>query len=276
MNTSGTMWYKLSIPLTASDFIEKAALVQTKEASPSQVLSIPLYIQIAERLISQIESGVLSPGTQLPPERELSTELDVNRMTLRRALQVLDSQGLLIRRHGIGNFISQSKIERQVKSIFRFNSGMARRGYTPGTKLISVELSRSDRKLAREFGMQSPMMVYNILRVRSINQEPVMLESYKIPVKRFPGLAEFDLEARSIYEIFEEEYGVKIIRNRQVLEPITATSFEAELLHIDLGDPLMLEKRLSYDAQDIPIEYGLDRYRGDRFRFIAETSPVNI
>jgi GntR family transcriptional regulator len=251
-------------------------LIQSRQANSSEDFTIPLYIQIAERLISQIESGDLSPGTQLAPERELSLELGVNRMTLRRALQVLDSQGLLERKHGIGNFIAHSKIDRQMESIFRFSSGMAKRGFTPGTKLISVALINSDKKLANDFGVQDSSMVYEILRLRSINQEPVMLESYKIPAQRFPGLQDFDLENRSIYEIFETEYRVKIARNRQILEPISANTFEAELLQIAPGYPLMLEKRLSYDTDDQPVEYGKDRYRGDRFRFITETSPINI
>ena len=251
-------------------------MIQSRESNSSSRFTIPLYIQIADRLISRIESGELSPGTQLAPERELSLELDVNRMTLRRALQVLDSQGLLERKHGIGNFIAHSKIDRRMESIFRFSSGMVRRGFTPGTKLISVAVINSDNKLAKDLGLQDSSLVYDILRLRSINKEPVMLESYKIPVQRFPGLQKFDLENRSIYEIFESEYRVNIARNRQILEPISANTFEAELLQIAHGNPLMLEKRLSYDSDDQPVEYGKDRYRGDRFRFITEASPVNI
>lgn len=249
---------------------------QTREVSASTSFTVPLYIQIAERLISQIESGDLSPGTQLAPERELSLDLNVNRMTLRRALQVLESQGLLDRRHGIGNFVANSKIDRQMESVFRFSSGMAKRGFTPGTKLISVEVIDAEQKLADDLNIPGYPQIYDILRLRSINQEPVMLESYKVPLNRFPGLQEFDLENRSIYEIFETEYAVKITRTRQSLEPIIATSFEAEILRIARGDPLMLEKRLSYDAENLPVEFGKDRFRGDRFRFITETSPVSF
>lgn len=238
--------------------------------------TIPLYIQIADRFISQIESGDLPPGTQLAPERVLSSELNVNRMTLRRALQVLESQGLLERKHGIGNFISYAKIDRHMETIFRFSSGMARRGFSPGTKLISVKIIKSDFKLAKDFGAEKSVKVYDIIRVRSINQEPVMIEHYNIPVFRFPKLLTYDLENRSIYEIFETEFEVKITNTRQSLEPIIANTLEAELLNIFRGDPLMLEKRLSYDCEHQPIEYGMDRYRGDRFRFITETSQISI
>ena len=251
-------------------------MIQNQEFSGSKTFSVPLYIQIAEKLISQIESGDLPAGTRLPPERELSLQLEVNRMTLRRALQVLESQGLLDRKHGIGNFIAHSKFDRHMETIFRFSTGMAERGFIPGTKLISVEIIEAGEKLAKDFGLPGSTRFYDILRLRSINQEPVMLESYKIPLDRFPGLHELDIENRSIYEIFETEFEVKIARNRQSLEPIIANRFEADLLQITPGDPLMLEKRFSYDAEDQPIEFGKDRYRGDRFRFITQTTPGNI
>ena len=78
--------------------------------------AVPLYIQIAEGLIAQIEQGDLTPGDRLPPERELSETLGVNRMTLRQALRVLDAQGLLIRQRGSGTYIAEPKIEREAGS----------------------------------------------------------------------------------------------------------------------------------------------------------------
>ena len=250
-------------------------MINQKKFTRLSDINVPRYLCIAERLISQIESGDLPAGTRLPPERELSRDLDVNRMTLRRALRVLESQGFLVRKHGIGNFIAHSKIDREIETVFRFTSGMAKRGFTPGTKLISIAVITAEPRIARDLGLPQPARVYDILRVRSINQEPVMLESYKIPIERFPKLEEFNLEDRSIYEVFESEYGVQIFRNRQSLEPVIANKFEARLLQIDPGDPLMLERRISYDDSNQPIEYGNDRYRGDRFRFVAETSPIS-
>jgi len=269
------MWYKIYIPLDNGFFTPSRGFVLILTRDPSETISftVPLYIQIAEGLISQIESGELMPGAQLAPERELSLELNVTRMTLRRALHVLESQGLIVRKHGVGNFIAEAKIDRQMETIYRFNLGMQNRGFTPGSKLILIKIIQAEHKLAKDLGLPPSSKVYDILRLRSVNQEPVMLESYKIPIHRFPGLDQFDLENRSIYEIIEIEYGVKIARNRQSLEPIIATEFEAELLNINPGEALMLEKRISYDAEDQPIEFGKDRYRGDRFRFITDSSP---
>jgi GntR family transcriptional regulator len=244
--------------------------------SSSYAYSIPLYIQLAEGLIAKIESGELSPGEQLPPERELSASLGVNRMTLRRALHVLESQGLILRKHGIWTFIAEPKIDRSMAVVFRFTRGMLNQGFTPGAKMISFEEITAENVLAKDLAIPVSSRVYSLLRLRSINQEPVMLESYKIPVQRFPGLESYDLESRSLYEILECEYGVPINRARQSFEPITATYFEAELLNIKYGEALMLERRLSYDGLNQPVEYGKDRYRGDRFRFVTEAQPFPL
>jgi GntR family transcriptional regulator len=160
--------------------------------------------------------------------------------------------------------------------VFRFTTGMQQRGLTPGAKIISIEHSMLDASLARELALPVSAPAYHILRLRSINQEPVLLERYTLPAQRFPGLQQYDLEQRSIYEILEQEYDVTIARARQSFEPVLASPFEAELLQIAVGAPLMLEKRVSYDQHDIPVEIGKDRYRGDRFRFITEAVPFGI
>ncbi len=232
--------------------------------------SIPLYIQIAEGLIGQIESGELAPGDRLPAERELSEKLGVNRMTLRRALGVLEAQGLIERKHGVGTYVAEPKIDRRMDTLFRFTTRMQIRGYTPGARLISLEHTLLDAALAQVLAVPVSSPAYRILRLRSVNQEPVLLENYIVPTGRFPGLERFDLEKRSVYEVMENEYGVIIVRARQSFEPVLATEFEAELLGVKTGSPLMLEKRISFDKNHHPVEYGRDRYRGDRFRFVTE------
>jgi GntR family transcriptional regulator len=238
--------------------------------------SIPLYIQIAEGLVGQVESGELAPGDRLPSERELSEKLGVNRMTLRRSLRVLEAQGLVVRKHGVGTYIAEPKIDRRMDTVFRFTRGMQSRGYTPGTRLISLEHIFLDAATARELGLPISAPAFHIRRLRTVNQEPVLLESYTIPSIRFPGLDRHELEKRSIYEVMETEYGVTIARARQSFEPVVASAFEADLLGVRLGAPLMLEKRISFDPQGQPVEYGKDRYRGDRFRFVTEAAPMDI
>lgn len=238
--------------------------------------SIPLYVQIAESLLDRIETGELRPGDRLPPERDLSDMLEVNRLTVRRALKVLESQGLLLRQQGAGTFVAEPKIERQAAKLVPFTKVMQRRGYMPGAKVITFERRVVETSVASELRLPVSAPVYHIHRLRLINQEPVLLERFTVPVQRFPEFENHDLSTRSLYEIMETEYGVSVVRARQSLEPVIATKYEADLLGVMPGDPLMLEQRLAFDQNGRPVEHGRDLYRGDRFRFVTEIAPLEI
>jgi GntR family transcriptional regulator len=97
-----------------------------------------------------------------------------------------------------------------------------------------------------------------------------------MPIYQFPSLEEHDLEKRSIYEILETEYDIAPHHSEQSLEAVSAIDFEAELLEIESGTPLILERRLAFDKDNFPIEYGHDLYRGDRFRFVTEIAPLDL
>ena len=236
----------------------------------------PIYLQIVENLLDQIESGKLSPGDRLPPERELSEKFGVNRLTLRRALQKLELQGLLIRRQGAGTFVSEPKIEQQAEAIISFTKGMQRRGYIPGAKIVKFEKQSAVNSVADALGLTSSDQVYSIFRLRLINQAPVLLERLTIPAHRFPEFDRHDLSVRSLYMVMEKEYGISVLHARQSLEPVIAMENEAELLDVLPGAPLMLQRRLSFDQNEQPIEFGKDLYRGDRFRFVTEIAPLEI
>lgn len=236
--------------------------------------ALPLYIQIAEVLLDRIESGELAPGDRLPSERELSEQLGVNRMTLRRALRVLEGQGLLVRRQGDGTYAAQPKIERQAGQLVPFTRGMERRGYSPGARIITFEKRPAEAAVARELALPVSTLVFFVRRLRSLNRKPVMLERFTVPAHLFPGFDLYDLSNRSAYDVMEKEYGVAIVRAHQSLEPVVATEYEAELLEVEPGAPLMLERRLGLDENDRPVEYGKDLYRGDRFRFTTQLAPL--
>ena len=193
------------------------------------IAALPRYVQIAESLLEQIESGQLKPGDRLPAERALSEMLGVNRMTVRRALRVLESRGLVVRLQGDGTYVAEPKIERQAARLTSFTIGMQRRGLQPGARIVSLEQRPVEASVGTLLQLPISAPVYSLLRLRSINQEPVI-----------------------------------------------ATEFEAELLAIPSGSPLMLERRLSFDLEGRPVEHGTDLYRGDRFRFVTELAPLEM
>ncbi|MFQ5401206.1 MAG: GntR family transcriptional regulator [Anaerolineae bacterium] len=232
----------------------------------------PLYIQIAEGLLNRIESGKLAPGDRLPPERELSETLGVNRRTLREALRMLETQGLLVRQRGVGTYVAEPKIERDADQLVPFTKGMQRRGYLTGAKMVMLEQRACDVSVARKLQIPLSTLVYYGHRVRLLNNEPTMLEKFVLPTQYFPSLEAHNLEDRSVYEILETEYGVIIDQARQSIEAVSATEYEAELLGVEQGTPLLLEQRLGFDQDGRPVEYAKDLYRGDRFRFVTKVA----
>jgi GntR family transcriptional regulator len=237
---------------------------------------MPIYVQIAESLIDQITSGKLAPDARLPSERDMSQQLNVSRMTLRAALQELENKGLIVRRPGDGTYVARPKIERQASKLEPFTAGMRQRGYQADARVIVFERRLAEVSTAQQLHLPVSTPVYYFQRLRLINQEPVMLEKCTFPTHIFPGFEQFDLEKRSVYEIFSTEYGVQAHHAEQSLEAVIATEFEAELLQVATGAPMMLEHRLAFDLNGTPIEMGQDLYRGDRFRFVTETAPLSL
>ena len=239
-------------------------------------LPLPVYLQIADHLLDQIESGKLRPGDRLPTERELSKRLNVNRLTVRRAFQSLEGKGLIYRLQGSGTYVAEPRIERQASFLISFTRGMQRRGYVPGAKIIRFEQKPVENPIGKELKLADSAPVYHIHRLRLLNEEPVLLERLSIPVDRFPDLERYDLSKRSLYEVMEKEYSISVVQARQSLEPVIAFEYEAKLLEVGQGTPLMLEKRLAFEQNGQPVEYGRDLYRGDRFLFVTDIAPLEF
>ena len=231
--------------------------------------TVPLYIQIAEGLLDRIRSGRLVPGERLQPERELSEALGVNRRTVREALRMLEAEGLIERKQGIGTFVAQPKIEREAGHLFSFTKGMRGKGLQPGARLIMLEERIPEMTIAQTFQILPTEAVYYGIRLRLLNKEETMLEKFFLPTALFPKLANHNLNTRSLYEIFETEYGIIPTEAVQSIEAVKATEFEAELLGIPAGDPVILERRSTFDQHGRCIESAKDVYRGDRFKFTA-------
>lgn len=230
----------------------------------------PRYEQIAQTLRARMQSGELRTGDQLPPERELSQDFLVNRLTLRRALRQLQEQGLLARRRGAGTFVTQPKFEREVGQLVLVSSSQERRGYQPGTQVVLCEQRPANAFVAAQLALPEGAAIYFIQRVRLLNGEPVIVERLHTAAALCAGIEQHDLQHRSILEVLASEYGRQLDSTQQSLEPALATRADAALLGIRAGEPVMLERRRSLDRSGAPLEYGEDVYRGDRFRFVTE------
>ena len=231
---------------------------------------IPLYYQIKTRLLESIETGQLKPGDRVPSERELTTHFNVSRMTARQALTELENQGYLYRLQGKGTFVATPKLDQPLAGLTSFTEDMRRRGLEPGAQVLSAEEVPAGRKAARALGLSETALVFRLERLRLAGGDPMALEIAHVPAALVPGLAEEGALERSLYGLLRERYGIRLIRATQSLEAVAANEYEAQVLHVKEGTPLLLLERVSRDEQDRPVEFVRSLYRGDRYRFITE------
>ncbi|MEE9414206.1 MAG: GntR family transcriptional regulator [Acidimicrobiales bacterium] len=236
----------------------------------------PLYLTVAETLIDRIEAGSLAPGDRIASERALAREFGVNRQTVRQALDVLSSRGLVERVRGSGSYVKEPRLQRGAAEFFHFTERMTERNLAPTSKIMGIERLFPSTKIAGDLELAPRAEVFRIHRLRSIDGHPIVLETFSTPVELAPDLENLDLGNRSFYEILRTEYDIHVEYSRQSLEAVALSETEAHWLVTLAGAPAMLERRVSFDQRGQPVESGTDLYRGDRVRFNTEAATVSL
>ncbi len=236
---------------------------------------IPYYIQLIDILKEKVQLGIWVAGDQIPGEQDLCELYGVSRTVVRQALRELELDGVITRRKGKGTFISSPKIsEGLVQKLTGFYQDMVERGMKPTTKVLHRNVTPASEKVARFLDIEPGEKVIDLLRLRSVNDEPIQLVTSYIPLDICPALATVDLTNRSLYEFMENECGIFIAKGRRYLEAVLANETEAALLGIERGAPLLMLDSISYSETGKPIEYYHALHRGDRSRFEVELLRV--
>jgi GntR family transcriptional regulator len=233
----------------------------------------PAYAQIEDRVAEAVRVGDLKPGDRLPSERQLAERLQVSRMTLRQALDSLARRGLVTRAVGRrgGTFVAEPKIERDLSGVSGLTEELRRQGHRAGATVVSAETIRAGRTAAEALAVPMGARVYEVVRLRTSDGEPLALERSVFPAKRFPGLLDHPLEG-SLYEVLQSRFGERLTRAVERLEPVVADKHEASLLDVKPGAPLLVVERTAYGDDLTPVEWARDLFRGDRLRVVVETS----
>lgn len=232
---------------------------------------IPYYVQLKEALRGPIDGGLWKPGDQIPGEVELCRLFNVSRTVVLQALNELGYEGLITRVKGKGTFVSEPKIsESLVQKLTGFYQDMIDRGHNPVSKVLKQEVMPASTKVAGYLRLTPGTQVIDIERLRFIQDEPIVLVTTYLPYSLCPKLADADLSNQSLYAFLEEECGLVIARGRRMIEAVLANEYEARLLQVKKGAPLILLDSVSYLKDDTPIEYYHALHRGDRSRFEVE------
>lgn len=231
--------------------------------------SLPLYQQLERALREAIANRILGPDDALPAERDLAQELAVSRITVRKALDGLVNEGLLIRRRGAGSFVS-ARIEKNFAKLTSFSEDMRARGRAP----TSVSLKQSEGTVTPEEALTMRLSpgtpVFRFHRIRYADDAPMALEYCTIAASALRSLHTVD---SSLYEALEKT-GNRPVRALQRLRAVLLTAEQAELLKSRAGEAGLMVERIGFLSDGRVIEFSQSYYRGDTYDFIAELSPA--
>lgn len=220
--------------------------------------TIPLYLQVQEMLQEMIGGTEYAPGDKIPSERELSEQLGVSRMTVRRAVDNLVRMGLLERDSTSGTRVSLPRVGRSLdeKRSQGISQMLMAEGARPGNKLLHFEVIRAPQKIADRLQLKLGSQVVVIRRLRLVNDVPFCLETSYLPAERVRGLVAEDLLGnQSLYALLEERFGIQHRATEREISLSYATVHEAEALRLEPGDPVLLFRGLVYDQDHKPFEY---------------------
>lgn len=231
--------------------------------------AIPLYLQIAEDIKSKIKKEELKANSRIPTELELSDFYQVSRITIRKALELLVDEEILIRKQKIGTFVSNKKISRTVNSFMGFTKSCEVNGDKASSEFLSAELVKALPSDVKNLNLNEDDKIIRIRRVRFCNDVPVILEEAHYPRSYAYLLAE-DLRG-SLHEILTA-HGVVLHHGQKTIGVCYATQEEAKHLDVKENEAMILSKDITYDINGVPVYYSKEVINAERYEFKVMTS----
>lgn len=231
----------------------------------------PLYRQIKRLLIDALEAGEWRPGHLIPSEQELAGRFGVSQGTVRKAIDELAAENLLIRRQGKGTFVASHQDPR---ALFRFLRLLPLEGElaTPESVPLDCRHERAGAEAARMLGIAQGDPVIILCRVLRFEGNPVVIDEIYLPGTVFQGLTLALLQAwgSSLYSLFETRFGVRMIRARESIRAVAADRAAADMLQVEVGKPLLSVERTTYTYGDRPAEWRRGLYLTDAHFYMNE------
>ena len=245
---------------------DSGAAVSAPLPQPTPSFS-PLYQQIKQAILHSLEAGEWKPLEAIPSEMELAKRYNVSQGTVRKAIDELAAENLVVRRQGKGTFVA-SHNERHVE--YRFlrlhpDSGTVSTEGPAQRTILECKRARANAELARTLGLQSGDAVMQVRRLLTLGGTPTILEDIWLPAQLFKGLNADMLTTHQgpTYALFEKEFGVRTSRAEEQVRAVLPDAAQAELLEVTPHTPLLQVDRVSYTYNDAPVEVRKGLYRTD-------------
>lgn len=264
-----------ALPESPSDArpVDTAAAPASGEVAPA---FSPLYQQIKTLILRSLQAGEWKPGDTIPSEFDLAARFRVSQGTVRKAIDELATDNLLVRRQGKGTFVATHAEQR---TQYRFLRLLPDTGDLDGQgpaerRIIECRRLRANAEVARQLELRTGDPVLQVRRVLAFADTPAILEDLWLPGGAFKGLTLETLaeDKGPMYALFETQFGVRMVRAVEKLKAVSADTDMAALLGVEVGHPLLSVERLAYTYNDIPMELRRGLYRTESRHYRNELS----
>jgi GntR family transcriptional regulator len=246
------------------------------EALPATPAFSPLYQQIKSLILQSLETGEWKPGEAIPSEMDLAARFRVSQGTVRKAIDELAAENLVIRRQGKGTFVA-THAEQHVQYRFlklmpdsgdRDSEGPAQR------TVLECKRLRATADVARALALRSGDSVVQVRRILAFGGVPTILEDLWLPGSTFKGLSADQVAGYHgpTYAMFEVEFGVRMVRAEERIRAVAADAQQALLLKVEQGSPLLMVERVAFTYNDVPMELRRGFYRTDTHHYRNDLS----
>lgn len=237
--------------------------------------AIPLYAQLKEKIISDINNETLKYGDKIETEQEIMKKYNLSRITVRRAISELVAEGYLVKKQGKGTFVIKNKIERKIINtsdslkIMSFTKELKENNIKASSKIIELKIIPGIEEFNQKLGLNKNSKLIFMKRVRYANDSPMTIEENYFSYDKFKGLLEEKIEG-SLYELLEKKYNVIPTRSsRQEIEIVKSDEEQSKLLNVPTFEPLFYFSGVTYDENDIPIHIAKRYIIGSKYKFIV-------
>jgi GntR family transcriptional regulator len=218
----------------------------------------PLYAQVKALMMQRLIAGQWRPGEMLPSEFQLADQFGVSQGTVRKALDALAADNVLVRRQGRGTFVAEHDDHRALFHFFHLVGPDGERRL-PESRLLSVRKGLAGRDEATRLNIARGDTVIRIRRMRLLDGRPTIAETIAVPHALFPDLADIREVPNTLYDLYERRYGITIARAIERLAAVAAAESEAKLLEIEPGAPLLEIDRTALALNGTPVEWRVSR-----------------
>ncbi len=224
----------------------------------------PEYKRVYDALMEEISGGKYPAGSLLPPEPELGEMFHVSRTTVRKAVELLSKQGLVVARQGFGTQVINQKPMQNLNKLTSVSQTLANMGYEIGTKSIYVEQIRAEGDIAEALALPVGTPLFCVNRIQTAGASPIAIAKNYIPCSLTPGLEKNRVKILSWYSYLKEHYGVSFTGARDVISACNAGFEESELLQIAPGSALITIRRVCSNESG-PVELDMVKIVADRY-----------